>query len=97
MAFEEGSAGSTPTLDVSGEDGWIWGNFMRAMRGFLLSDLEITHLVRDMTKTPSFHYLFNLVKNEDIVVYNGLGYDRAVHQLFVFLGLLSKVGELTRG
>lgn len=93
MAFEEGSAGSTPTLDVSGEDGWIWENFMRAMRGFLLSDLEITHLVRDMTKTPSFHYLFNLVKNEDTAVYSGLGYDPftiacAVHQLFVFLGLL---------
>lgn len=71
---------------VSGEDGWIWGNSMRAMRGFLLSDLEITHLVRDMTKTPSFHYLFNLVKNEDTAVYSGLGYDPftmacAVHQL----------------
>ena len=54
MAFEEGSAGSTPTLDISGEDGWIWENSMRAMRGFLLSDLEITHLVRDMTKLRRF-------------------------------------------
>lgn len=71
-----------------GEDGWIW-------RGFLLSDLEITHLVCDMSKTRSFHYLFNLVKNEDTVVYNGLGYDPftmacAVNQLFVFLELLSR-------
>lgn len=35
---------------------------------FLLSDLETTHLVRDLSKTRSFHYLFNLVNNEDTIV-----------------------------